>query len=68
MKKELASQIMDAALSIDSPLGEMDSLISQIDDEDEKRAFVEMLGNVMGAASELIFKLERDYPDLNPDK
>lgn len=68
MNKELASQIVDAALVMDAPLGDLDTLISRIEDETERKEFVQVLGKIMGAVSDLIFRIEREYPDLNPDR
>jgi hypothetical protein len=69
MDKALASAMMTVAKSLDKQLGELDALISQIPHDGERKQYARALGNVMGSiAKEIIFRIEREHPDLNPDK
>jgi hypothetical protein len=44
MEKALAAKIMEAALSLGKEIGNLDSLISQLDNGAEKEEFVQALG------------------------
>jgi hypothetical protein len=67
VKKELARKIVDGALSMDKRLGELDTLISSIEDEKQKKEFVQLLGTAIAAAGDIISRIEREYPDLGPE-
>jgi hypothetical protein len=69
MEKELAAKIMDAALSLGKQIGNLDTLISQLDNDAEKEEFVQALGNVMGILTrDVMFRIIRDHPELDPDR
>ena len=69
MEKELAAKIMEAALSLGKQIGNLDSLISQLDNDAEKEEFVQALGNVMGILTrDVMFRISRDHPELDPDR
>jgi hypothetical protein len=67
VKKELARKIMDAALSMDKPLGKLDTLISSIEDEKQRKEFVQLLGTSIAAAGDIISRIECEYPDFDPE-
>jgi hypothetical protein len=69
MEKDLASRIVKAAVALDAQIGELDGLISQLDDEKEKAECVKALGDVMGIiAKNFVFRIVRQYPELDPDR
>jgi hypothetical protein len=69
MEKALAAKIMEAALSLGKEIGNLDSLISQLDNGAEKDEFVQALGKVMSVLTrDVMFRIIRDYPELDPDR
>ena len=68
MKKDLAALIVDAVVSLDGQIGELDTLISRIDEEEERKRYGKALGDVMGLMFDFLLPIEREYPELNPDK
>jgi hypothetical protein len=69
MEKDLASRIVKAAVALDAQIGELDGLISRLSDEEEKAECVKALGDVIGIiAKHFVFRITRQYPDLNPDR
>ena len=69
MKKDLAALIVDAVVSLDKDLGTLSTLIGRIDDEEERNRYGKALGDVMGLLFDFfLLPIEREYPDLNPDK
>ena len=68
MKKDLAALIVDAVISLDGQIGELDTLISRIDQEEERKRYGKALGDVMGLMFDFLLPIEREYPELNPDK
>ncbi len=68
MDRLLAERLMAAALAMDSPLGEMDDLISEIADRQEREAYVRALGEALWIFNEgFIRPIAREYPDLAPN-
>ena len=64
----MASRILKAGLALDGPIGELDSLISQLEDGEEKTECLRALGNVMGILAEhFFFRIVWQYPDLDPE-
>lgn len=68
MKKDLAALIVDAVVSLDGQIGELDTLICRIDEDEERRKYGKALGDVMGLMFDFLLPIEREYPELNPDK
>jgi len=69
MEKAIAAKIMEAALSLGTEINILDSLISQLDSGDEKEAFVHALGNIMSVLTrDIMFRIIRDHPELDPDR
>lgn len=57
--------ILDAAISFDHGLGKIDSVLVEIADEDERRAWRVRIGNVFRAVNEEIFMpIEKEFPEL----
>ena len=67
MERAFAAQLMAAVLALDTGLGAIDHLISDVDDEGERRLLARRLGNVFLALDEeLIRPIAREFPDLDP--
>jgi len=69
MDKDMASRILRTALALEAQIGELDGLISQLNDEKEKDDYVHALGDIIGIISKsFVFRIVRQYPDLDPDR
>jgi hypothetical protein len=68
MKKELAARIVDAVIALDKELGKLDTLIGSIEEEEERRRYGKALSEVFRSQMDILLLIERQYPDLNPDK
>ena len=69
MKKELAAAIITAAVKLDEQLGELDHLLSLIDDPGERDSYLSDFKKIMSLIGvKIIIRIEREYPDLNPDQ
>ena len=69
MQKELASQLMNRALALGTELGQLDSAISQIESEQERREFAKDLGEIFKhLSSGIMLKIVRQFPELEPYK
>jgi len=69
MEKVLATKIMEAALSLGKEIGNLDSLVSQLDNGGEKEEFVQALANIMSVLTrDVMFRIIRDHPELDPDR
>ena len=68
MDKGMASRMLTAVLALEAKLGELDVLVSQLNDE-ERDDYVYALGNVIGIISEnFVRRIVRQYPELDPDR
>ena len=69
MERDMASRILKAALALEAQVGELDGLISQLNDEKEKDECVHALGDVIGIITKnFVFRIVRQYPELDPDR
>lgn len=69
MERDMASRILKAALALEAQIGELDGLISQLNDKKEKDEYVRALGDVIGIITEnFVFRIVRQYPELDPDR
>jgi hypothetical protein len=69
MEKAIAAKIMEAALSLGKEINNLDSLVSQLDNGGEKGEFVQALGNIMNVLTrDVMFRIIRDHPELDPDR
>ena len=69
MDKNMASRMLKAVAALEARIGELDVLISQLDDEKERDEYVCALGNVIGIISEnFVRRIARQYPELDPDR
>ncbi|MPZ34502.1 MAG: hypothetical protein GEV13_26540 [Rhodospirillales bacterium] len=69
MDSDMASRMLKAVAALEARIGELDVLISQLDDEKERDEYVCALGNVIGIISEnFVRRIARQYPELDPDR
>ena len=68
MQKELASQLMNRAMALGTELRQLDSAISQIESEQERREFVTELGEIFRHHHNMMLKIIRQFPELDPYK
>jgi hypothetical protein len=69
MNRDMANQILKAVAALEVRIGDLDVLVSQLDDEKERDAYVLALGNVVDIISEnFVRRIARQYPELDPDR
>jgi hypothetical protein len=69
MEKDMAARIVKAAVALDAPIGELDGLISELGDHEEKAEYGRALGDTIGIIAEhFVFRIVRQYPELDPDR
>ena len=69
MEKAIAGRIMEAALSIGNEISKLDSIVSHLDSGREKEELVQALGNIMSVLTrDVVFRIARDHPELDPDR
>ena len=69
MEEAVAARILDAALSMGNEIGKLDSIISELDSGREKEELVQALGNIMSVLTrDVVFRIVRDHPELDPDR
>ena len=60
---------MEAALSLDEGIGRLDGIVSDMSDGQEKKELVKALGEILRVVTkEFVFRVTREYPDLDPDR
>lgn len=69
MSRDMAGRILATAAALEAKFGELDVLVSQLDDGKERDELVSALGDVVGIISEsFVRRIARQYPDLDPDR
>jgi hypothetical protein len=69
MEKPVAARIMEAALSMGDEISKLDSIVSELESGREKEELVQALGNIMSVLTrEVVFRIARDHPELDPDR
>jgi hypothetical protein len=69
MDKDMASRMLKAVVALEARLGELDILVSQLNDEKERDDYGRALGDVIGTISEkFVRRIVRQYPELDPDR
>jgi len=69
MEKVVAARMMEAALSMGDDIGKLDSIISQLDGGREKDELIQVLGSIMSVLTrDFVFRIARQYPELDPDR
>ena len=65
MDRRIAERLIASTFALDSLLGEMDSIISEIPDEADRKALARSLGDIIGGLYlAFIRPIELEYPDL----
>jgi Flp pilus assembly protein CpaB len=66
LERKIASQIVDATMTLNEQIGSIDLAIRSISDEQEKRQYAAALGNLLRVIREdILLKIFKDHPDLN---
>lgn len=69
MEKAVAAQMIEVALSLEKDIGELDRLVSQLNDGNEKKELIEALGKIIGIITkDFVFRIAREHPELDPDR
>jgi hypothetical protein len=69
MEKTVAGRLMEAALSTGNEIGKLDSIVSELENGREKQELVRALGNIMSVLTrDVVFRIVRDHPELDPDR
>ncbi|MDA8232395.1 MAG: hypothetical protein M0006_13745 [Magnetospirillum sp.] len=69
MEREAALRIIYSIVAAEKHLGDIDSVISEMPDSDERKQFIAGLGAIMYAINfSFVFKIVKEFPDLDPDK
>ena len=65
--KAEAQSILNATLLLNEAIGKIDSIITAMSDENEKKDWVQKLGGLIGyIVNEVQEPIVREYPELNP--
>jgi hypothetical protein len=68
MERSTGERILAAIESLKPGLGELDVVVKELVDEDERKAFIKLLGDTLFYGSyELSMHVIRQHPDLDPD-
>ena len=69
MERSTGERILAAIESLKPGLGEFDTVVQELADEGEHKAFVKMLGDTLFYGSyELSMQVIRQHPDLDRDR
>ena len=69
MDKTTATELMKRVIDLDPPLNAAAGVIEGIADEEERKQFRRAIAEIAGRVYiDLIMPIEKQYPDLNPDK
>jgi hypothetical protein len=67
LDRKLAESIMSVAISMGNQMNELSEIIGEIPDAESRQPLKEATGYLMGYLTDIVFLIERDYPDLSPD-
>jgi hypothetical protein len=68
MEKALAEVILQSVLSLSKTFNDLDPIVREIKDPEERRRLLVCLGTVMAELStEIIFPIVKQYPEMDPD-
>jgi hypothetical protein len=69
MQKDMAIRMLRAALDLEAQIGELDGLISELGDSQERHECARALGSIIGILTkDFVFRIVQQYPELDPDK
>jgi hypothetical protein len=68
LDRSLAEKILSAAVGLDAQFGALDTVVSEIPDEAERKALARELGDLIGRVNDAFIRpIVRQFPDLDPD-
>jgi hypothetical protein len=68
MEKAVASEVVDAILSLELQMSVLDVLSDKIADDEERREFRRGLAAIMRAYTDVLMSVVHQHPDLDPDR
>jgi hypothetical protein len=69
LERAAAERLLQIALGLDGPIGEIDQVISAVTDESERRALAQSLGAIIGAVNDgFVRPIARQFPDLDRER
>ena len=69
MDKSVATRMMEAALGLEEGIGELDSLVGELDDGAEKEELTKAAGDIIRILTkDFVFRIARQHPELDPDR
>jgi hypothetical protein len=69
MDRQAAEALLKLAISLDQPIGDMYVQVAAFSDPEKKSKYKKAVDDLMGyIAHDIIFPIEKDYPDLRPPK
>jgi hypothetical protein len=68
MGYETAKELLDETLKLSTQIDKIIFVTKSIDDAAIRIRFQKIAGELAGLSTDIIFGIEKFYPDLNPDK
>jgi hypothetical protein len=68
MDYETAKQLLDETLKLGNQIDKIISVTKAIDDPVIRGKFHKIAGELAGLSTDIVFGIEKFYPDLNPDR
>jgi len=69
LERSDAEKLLRAAVGLDAQFGALDTVVSQIPDEVERKALARELGDLIGRVNDAFIRpIVRQFPDLDPDE
>ena len=68
MEKAIASQVVDAILSLEQQLSALSVLSNEIADGEEREEFRRGLASIILSYTDVLMMVVRQHPDLDPDR
>ncbi len=69
LNRHVAEELVALAVETDKIIARMLVVVDRIEDVETKTHLKRSVADLMGAiARDIIFRIEAEYPDLNPDK
>jgi hypothetical protein len=68
LERSDAEKVLRAAVGLDAQFGVLDTAVSQIPDEAERKALARELADLVGRVNDAFIRpIVRQFPDLDPD-
>jgi hypothetical protein len=68
MNYETAKELLDETLKLGNQIDKIISVTKAIHDPVIREKFQKIVGELAGLSTDIVFGIEKFYPDLNPDK